>query len=432
MRAKQFIFEYNQAKTAQVFGNKLVTALANDKSSFFPNALGTTREFLRQKDKINVEVSDDQKSQIVTYILTALESADPTPTKEYTQWLAKCYANEAQKIEDITSKGRDWLSIYHQMKVKRILPNNLRNIANFKFSQLYDIVDNEELLQQLQNADEKAAQKNMPRGNAETVFETDKVRVLIPHDVESACYYGQGSQWCTAARNNNMFNNYNKQGPMYILLPKQPESDGEKYQLHFASSQFMDETDNPVPLDFLSDRFPGIIAFFKQAEPSINDLIMFADDNKLSPLLDQIGELALEHIHNMLAQWQAEDGYYYQFLDDEGYVSDDGDVDWEAVERMGGYLAYNDEARRFYKNAKDAVFLSPEEAKTIAKEIQDDNNDDELLMLHDLDHVLVKNVNDNIDEDEGGHGLTKFINDNIYITSNKETGEYVIRDLSKK
>ena len=52
----------------------------------------------------------------------------------------------------------------------------------------------------------------------------------------------KNTQWCTAADGNNQFNYYNSQGPLYININK---ADNEKYQFHFESDQFMDETDTP-------------------------------------------------------------------------------------------------------------------------------------------------------------------------------------------
>lgn len=432
MRARQFIFEYNQAKTAEVFGSKLLNALASDKGSHF-GTLGGSREYLRQKDKIGIEPDEQNKNYIIKAILQDLENADPTPTKEYTQWLAKCYANEAQKIEDLTSKGRDWLNAYHMMKVKRILPANMRNIANYKFSQLYDIVNNDEFINQLLHADEKAAQKNMPRGESTTVFDNDQVRVIVPTTEEAACYYGQGTQWCTAARNNNMFHRYNKEGKMYILLPKQPSYTGEKYQLHFSSSQFMDETDSPVSLNtLLQDRFPGLLEFFKQAEPEIKNIVVFADDEVLAPILQRIGEMAMDQVNDMITEWEHSDNYYYESLVDAGYANEDGDIDWERVsENNADYLSFDDGAREFYNNAESSVFLSPQEARNYAAQIAENNNDDESIGITELEKTVVASIDEHIREDDGGYSLKKFVNEHVYVTRDKESGQFVVKDLNR-
>ena len=390
MRFREILKEYNQAKTAQVFGNKLVAALASDNSSHFPSPLGTSRNYLRQKDKIGSEVEGPNKQIIIKDILTAIEQADPTPNKEYTQWLAKCYANEAQKIEDITSKGTDWLKTYHQFKVKKILPDNLRNIANFKFSQLYDIIANDELNAKL-DAIENAPSKD--KGKAQVVFDNSLVRIIVPNDEAAACYYGQGTRWCTAAKNNNMYERYTADGNLYIMLPKQPNYEGEKYQLHFASNQFMDEGDDPVDniVELLDMRFGGdVMQFFFDKEPMIKQWVVVTPEEILQPLLNQIAELALEHIHEQLSEWEINDDYYYTELMNKGYADEDGDIDWDRVEADGeGWLDNNYEAKEWYDKASDAVKPSTDRLRGEAKEWYNDNGEE--CTLHHLD-ALVANV----------------------------------------
>ena len=66
--------------------------------------------------------------------------------------------------------------------------------------------------------------------------------IIVPHTEEASCYYGKGTQWCTAANNgNNMFEYYNDNGNLYININKLTH---EKYQFHFETDSFMDETDS--------------------------------------------------------------------------------------------------------------------------------------------------------------------------------------------
>ena len=387
MRFREILKEYNQAKTAQVFGNKLVAALASDNSSHFQAPLGTCRNYLRQKDKIGSEVDEQNKQIIIKDILTAIEQADPTPNKEYTQWLAKCYANEAQKIEDITSKGTDWLKTYHQFKVKKILPDNLRNIANFKFSQLYDIIANDELNAKL-DAIENAPSKD--KGTAQVVFDNSLVRIIVPNDEAAACYYGQGTRWCTAARANNMYDNYARDGDLYILLPKQPKYDGEKYQLHFASGQFMDEGDSPISdmIALLTGRFgDDVMTFFFNKEPMIKQWIVVTPAEILQPLIDQIAELALEHIHEQLTEWEMEDDHWYNELIAQGYTDENGDLDMDKAEAAGmNWLDSNYDTKNWYDKAVDAVKPSIDRLRDKAQEWADENGEE--CTLHQLDALV--------------------------------------------
>jgi hypothetical protein len=423
MRARHFIVEYNQAKTAQVFGPKLITALANDKGSHF-GTLSGSREYLRQKDKIGAKPDEQSYNYTVKAILQDLENADPTTNKEYTQWLAKCYANEAQKIEDLTSKGTDWLKKYHQFKVKRLLPDNLRNIANLKFSQLYDIIANDELNAKL-DAIENAPSKD--KGQSETVYDDADVRIIVPLDEPAACYYGQGTQWCTAAKNNNRFNQYNRNGRMYIMLPKNPKYDGEKYQLHFQSEQFMDETDNDVGdlYELLSGRFnPAVLTFFRQNEPVMSTWVAYASDETLQPLINKIAELMTDKIWDVISDWETQDGYYYEWLQENGYVDEETmDVDWDKMSADNvDYLRYNDEAKEWSSNMEDALRPSPEECRDIAL-----NRDAEYgghLEITDFERCISINVNNNVED--GTSDMANTIDKDIFVRKDAK-GYYVQR-----
>lgn len=58
----------------------------------------------------------------------------------------------------------------------------------------------------------------------------------------AACDLGSGTEWCTAHSEAGHFEDYIKDGPLYIF----DNGEGEKYQFHYESNQFMDKNDNPV------------------------------------------------------------------------------------------------------------------------------------------------------------------------------------------
>jgi len=57
-----------------------------------------------------------------------------------------------------------------------------------------------------------------------------------------ACDLGSGTEWCTAHSEAGYFEQYIKQGPLYIF----DNGKGEKYQFHYESNQFMDKYDDPI------------------------------------------------------------------------------------------------------------------------------------------------------------------------------------------
>ena len=59
----------------------------------------------------------------------------------------------------------------------------------------------------------------------------------------AACGLGTGTSWCTATGNTKQwFDRYAKDGPLYIFVGP----DGEKYQFHYESSQYMDKNDRSI------------------------------------------------------------------------------------------------------------------------------------------------------------------------------------------
>ena len=75
---------------------------------------------------------------------------------------------------------------------------------------------------------------------------------------ESAIYWGRGTQWSTAAQNNNTFDYYNSNGPLYVIVDR--VLSGTRYQLHPASRQFMNHQDRPVKLAQLAEDYPDLVS----------------------------------------------------------------------------------------------------------------------------------------------------------------------------
>lgn len=314
-------------------------------------------------------------------------------------------------LEDIISKGADWLEKYDEMKRKNILPLELRDINRLTFQQLHKVISDPAL----GGALEAEKLKVIPKGQSKTIINNEVVRVIQPLDEEAAKYYGNGTTWCTAATNNNMFSSYNKDGPMFILLPKQPQHVGEKYQVHAVSGQFMDEQDDPVsPLIVIRERFGDLLSIFKQADPIFTWLVMFADDSVLEKLINQVKEFSLDHIHEILSDWESQDDSYYQFLKDGGYVNDDGDISEDAPT----YFDYNPDAEEQYDMLVSAVNLSPRELRDAAVEYASDENENPTL--GDFEHIVAYAIlyNRNRSEKHNLNHLAEWIGHNLYVQDN--------------
>jgi hypothetical protein len=191
-------------------------------------------------------------------VFNAAVSADPTSYNQgkivkvgnFVKWILKLYSNNAWKLGDIF-ETKDLLSKF--IKYKSKLPLEKKDINRYNsVSELYS------LIRTLEGQGVKT-QSEVKREGAEVVYEDGEWKIVIPHTEEASCIYGAHTKWCTAGREHNMFNYYNKRGPLYININKVT---GDKYQFHFESGSFMDAEDEEIsPKEIgLSD---GALEYYK-------------------------------------------------------------------------------------------------------------------------------------------------------------------------
>ena len=204
------------------------------------------------------------KNQLAVKILNKLEEADPTPNKNYVQWLARTYINNDDSLEDVESTTADYLDKFHRLKIKHHLDNN--DIGQYKdFDTFMNDMDKypNDLID-----DDQGKKKQY---NADIIYDEKGILIVRPNDKEASCRYGRGTRWCTAAtRGHNYFASYTSRGPLYMFMPRKPKHPGEKYQFHFEDGVVADETDSYLSqnqLIKLATDYPALKdAFQEQAE----------------------------------------------------------------------------------------------------------------------------------------------------------------------
>jgi hypothetical protein len=345
MKWRDILLEYRRDKTEQMFGNKIVNHLMT----------GPDRQLIQvvadniRSDNAQIDQNAINTELLSRFFTTYAEPADPTRGKIYVPWIAREYGNgNIRRLEDLGTRINPALAKFEMYKRKKDFPPEGKDLMRLNASQFENIIANYEPQEEVTD-----------RGQAQEVFKDQTVRVIVPNDVTAACYYGQGTKWCTAASGHNMFDHYNRQGKMYILLPQQPKYDGEKYQLHFNSSQFMDETDTPVNLvELMTTRFPNLKEFFLQHEPELKETLAFADPATITTIMSSLSEIIDEAVWDELTDWEHNDDSWYDYrvekAEELGYVDEDGEVDWDAVaedEELNDYTEYNYEAEQYYKKA---------------------------------------------------------------------------------
>lgn len=302
MRARELLLEYRRDITAQNYGDAIVKKLATSRLEILNPALHGYAQLVRYlknptyylatsfsintpHDSIVVEpsraeeIAQNLRPVMIQDTLSIIEGYDPTPNKEYTVWLLRRWLTDpdqqAMRMEDYNRNNV--LGAYHMGKRRNMIKPEHRDINRFRTyrefeNTMYNEYDIEKLLGAVDKPDET------DRGIYDEVYKDDSVRVIVPRDKKAACFWGRGTRWCTAAtRGTNYFDQYNDEGPLYILLPKDKQYTGEKYQIHFPTGQYMNPEDNPVSLNDLRERFSGFFSWVIKNDPQASDLLLFAD-----------------------------------------------------------------------------------------------------------------------------------------------------------
>lgn len=456
MRAREFLLEYRRDVTAQAMGDKLLQTLAATKPFNLPDSLygmhtiidmALRPEWYRSGqssialnvggqtvNNVSIETAmnilQENKAKFIDAILAYIEAHDPTQNKAYTQWLARTWINAGgeAKLEDM-NRG-NFLVAYTRGKQRRLISPEHADINRFKTYKEF-----ENVLLQKYNLDElfgDPSQQAIARGQAEDVYKTPNVRVVVPKDQTAACYYGQGTQWCTAAtRGINRFEQYARTGDLYILIPTKAHYEGEKYQLHFKSNSFMNEEDEPVPLAFiLNKRFPDLKEFFLKTEPLLQEYVVFANQAVLNKIGREFGDIANSIATETVGVWMDHDDYFKEWQAEEainrGYVDEEGNIDWDLVnddESLTNYYEWNDEAREFIDDIENAATLSPSEARELAEEIEMEDGD--TISIASFDRLVSYNIIKTLGK-HNDHGLADFI-ERYYGVEKNADGEWRVK-----
>ena len=251
MRYLELLREYNEARLLNDFGKKLELKSASDNSA--------------------------PKNQNSQQLIQVIAGKDSTPNKELTFWLCLNYANNGiARWEDIDSKAVPELLKFKALLRKPNLnpPLQVRDINQIKgLSALTDITEKyqeKEAVSNSQLADQEEANFYNTE-KAKLIFNNEQVKVIVPKTKAAAIFFGKGTRWCTAAKNNNYFARYSNDGPLYIVILK---GTNEKYQFHWESNQFMDSADQSINPNELADKYPILWKIFKPIAVKNKSLIL--------------------------------------------------------------------------------------------------------------------------------------------------------------
>lgn len=248
-----------------------------------------------ERDAFRVGYHKDSNDVIDHYA----QHGDPTPNKQYTQWLIRQYKNKQMYQEDAPFIRSD-LETFHVHK---------HRLAEKDINKYHNLDDLRAAIAPYKGApatNKEADNKTIADG-LETIYKDHEISMHRLHTKEaSKLMYGGGARsgkkygtdWCTAADSqHNMFDSYGPPGSLYTFHAT--DDSNSPYQYHAPSRQFMDRFDRSVHPTAVIDRYPQIHQFTGKLSPQLDSKLEHLDhhvaeigkaqtDSSRSSMIDQI------------------------------------------------------------------------------------------------------------------------------------------------
>ena len=187
--------------------------------------------------------------------IARLSEGDPTPFKRLTKAIVRWHGKGELLLEDLY-KVHDDLEVFE--RIRPTLPVEQRDLMRFKSPRdVYELVkpyiEQEQAVPLSQNEKSRIHARKM-RQKSDILYEGSEGLIVAPKTKEASSFWGRKTRWCTAAKKDSAFDEYNRDAVLTIVLPKS----GGKFQYHPTTSSIMDAQDKPVTLDALFYSAPFI------------------------------------------------------------------------------------------------------------------------------------------------------------------------------
>jgi DNA-dependent RNA polymerase auxiliary subunit epsilon len=272
--------------------------------------------------------TDHSAPKDLNQIIQKFINADPTPNKKYVQWMLRTYLNSGIRYLEDLSRTNAALILFDKNKVR--LPVEQRDINKIK--SLSDLETLVEAFEKIKSGKEikKEISANI-KSQTKMIYNGPEGKILVPLTQEASMFWGQGTKWCTAANKDNYFDNYNKNGHLYIILI----NNGEKYQFHLYSEQLMDVRDAGINFEEFNKTYPWVFKNIKFTE----------EEQKLA--VQKNGE-AIQYIDNPSEEVKKlavkKNGWAIEFIDNPSE-----EIQKLAVQQYGDAIQYIDNPSEEFK-----------------------------------------------------------------------------------
>lgn len=187
----------------------------------------------------------DQK--VFEEIVAAAQPNEGTILLPNTKWVLGLYKKKPQETIRDLSLLNSCFQMFDRLKTLGILTGRSADLNSYS-----SIMDLKEVTDRFDPADlegDNADRKKRlmrpefieARNNIKKQYEDDRWLVITPLSYEASVFWGDGTDWCTAYKDSrHYYEDYTYRGPLFINIDKRY---GDKYQFHFPSKSFMDQSD---------------------------------------------------------------------------------------------------------------------------------------------------------------------------------------------
>ena len=176
------------------------------------------------------------------------------------------------KFLDWIGKNLDNINFEENLdKLSQALNKFEKISSNLPITDLYQYKSAGQLLSALSEYEQRLRRKVKPVNGGNVVYDDGRYFIVNPLTLDSSCYYGKGTKWCTAATNNEQFSRYNEDGKLFYIMDRTLPTSNPHYKVA------------------LLKKFDGDKTFYDAKDDVIRSGWLW-NSNKLKEILDTVDD----------------------------------------------------------------------------------------------------------------------------------------------
>jgi hypothetical protein len=176
------------------------------------------------------------------------------------------------KFLDWIGKNLDNINFEENLdKLSQALNKFEKISSNLPITDLYQYKSAGQLLSALSEYEQRLRRKVKPVNGGNVVYDDGRYFIVNPLTLDSSCYYGKGTKWCTAATNNTKFADYNQDGKLFYIMDRTLPTSNPHYKVA------------------LLKKFDGDKTFYDAKDDVIRSGWLW-NSNKLKEILDTVDD----------------------------------------------------------------------------------------------------------------------------------------------